>query len=244
MAALADNPLLGLEDVHASYGAVRALQGVSLAVGAGEIVALLGPNGAGKSTTMRSIMGVGPQVSGAIRFDGEDVGRLAPELRVRRGVALVPEGRRLFGPLTVTENLLVGGVAAADHGAARARIDELAELFPVLRERADSLAGSLSGGQQQQVAIARGLMSDPKLLLLDEPSLGLSPQLVDKVFEGIAALRERGVTILLVEQDVTEALRVADRAYVLASGRLVAQGAADELGRTADLAGAYFGAEA
>jgi branched-chain amino acid transport system ATP-binding protein len=245
-AAAEPTPLLAIDRLEASYGAIRALKGVSLTVGAGEVVALLGSNGAGKTSLLRSIAGVGPQVTGTLRLRGRDLRGIAPEERVRAGVALVPEGRHLFGSMTIEDNLLVGRVGSrsrGDRAKTAARVRELRELFPVLRERTGRLAGSLSGGQQQQVAIARGLMSDPDLLLLDEPSLGLAPQVVDVVFETIAELRRRGMTMLLVEQDVTEALRIADRCYVLASGEVAGAGTPEEIGDPQQLVGAYFGAE-
>lgn len=246
MSAPADPaPLLEVAALDAAYGAIRALEEVSLTVAAGEVVALLGPNGAGKTSLLRAIAGVGPTVSGGLRLHGRELAGVTPEQRVRRGIALVPEGRQLFGSMTVDDNLLVGRVGAAgrrDREQTRARLEELRELFPLLRNAGARLAGSLSGGQQQQVAIARGLMSDPELLLLDEPSLGLSPQLVDVVFATIAALRERGTTMLLVEQDVAEAMALADRCYVLASGRVTASGTPEQIGAPEDLVGAYFGA--
>lgn len=245
-AGSASAPLLEVEGLDASYGAIRALRGLSLTVRAGEVVALLGSNGAGKTSLMRAIAGVGPQVTGTLRFRGGDLAGVAPEQRTRRGIALVPEGRHLFATMTIEDNLLVGRVGARnrrDRRETSARLRELRELFPVLRERGGRLAGSLSGGQQQQVAIARALMSDPELLLLDEPSLGLSPQIVDVVFETIVALRERGMTMLLVEQDVAEALAVADRCHVLASGQIVRSGTPEQIGDPEQLVGAYFGVE-
>lgn len=246
MSAAASAPLLDVDGLDASYGAIRALRGVSLSVRSGEVVALLGANGAGKSSLMRAIAGVGPQVTGGVRLRGRDLAGVTPEQRARSGIALVPEGRHLFGSMTIEDNLLVGRVGARGRGA-RARtavlLQELRELFPVLRERAGRLAGSLSGGQQQQVAIARALMSEPELLLLDEPSLGLSPQVVDVVFATISALRERGMTMLLVEQDVAEALAIADRCHVLASGEITRSGTPAEIGDAEQLVSAYFGSE-
>jgi branched-chain amino acid transport system ATP-binding protein len=261
MSAAASAPLLEVDRLEAAYGAIRALRGVSLTVARGEVVALLGANGAGKTSLMRAIAGVGPAVTGGLRLHGRDLAGVTPEQRVRSGVALVPEGRHLFGSMTIEDNLLVGRVGATGRGrgvhsgggeagsgrAARGRtaalLAELRELFPVLRERSGRLAGSLSGGQQQQVAIARALMSEPELLLLDEPSLGLSPQVVDVVFATIAALRERGMTMLLVEQDVAEALAIADRCHVLASGQVTRSGTPEEIGDHEQLVSAYFGSE-
>jgi branched-chain amino acid transport system ATP-binding protein len=263
MSAAASAPLLEVDRLDAAYGAIRALRGVSLTVARGEVVALLGANGAGKTSLMRAIAGVGPSVTGGLRLHGRDLAGVTPEQRVRSGIALVPEGRHLFGSMTIEDNLLVGRVGALGRGARGARgggsgeagtgrgargrtaelLRELRELFPVLRERSGRLAGSLSGGQQQQVAIARALMSEPELLLLDEPSLGLSPQVVDVVFETIAALRERGMTMLLVEQDVAEALAIADRCHVLASGQITRSGTPEEIGDHEQLVSAYFGSE-
>jgi branched-chain amino acid transport system ATP-binding protein len=244
--ATPEAPMLEVAGLDASYGAIQALRDVSLTVPAGSVVALLGANGAGKSTLMRAIVGVGPQVSGAVRLRGRDLTGVTPEQRVRAGVALVPEGRHLFGSMSIEDNLLVGRVGAQGRGS-RARtaelIEELRELFPVLRDRVERAAGSLSGGQQQQVAIARALMSEPDLLLLDEPSLGLSPQVVDVVFATIARLRERGMTMLLVEQDVGEALALADHCHVLASGRIIRSGTPVEIGDPTTLVGEYFGGE-
>jgi len=222
--------------LEARYGPIAAVRGIDLDVHDGEIVALLGANGAGKTSTLAAIVGLHPARSGEIRFGGEDVSRLPPERIVRKGISLTPEGRRLFATLTVAENLALGG--GTRNGDARER---LFELFPVLRERLHAPAGSLSGGEQQQLAIARSLMSRPRLLLLDEPTLGLAPKLVGAVFDLIARLRaEEGVSILLVEQNVHRALDVCDRAYVMRVGRIEVTGTPAEL-RARGVEAAYLG---
>ena len=228
--------LLSVRGLEARYGPIAAVRGIDLDVHDGEIVALLGANGAGKTSTLVAIVGLHPARSGEIRFGGEDVSRLPPERIVRKGISLTPEGRRLFATLTVAENLALGG--GTRNGDARER---LFELFPVLRERLHAPAGSLSGGEQQQLAIARSLMSRPRLLLLDEPTLGLAPKLVGAVFDLIARLRaEEGVSILLVEQNVHRALDVCDRAYVMRVGRIEVTGTPAEL-RARGVEAAYLG---
>ena len=235
-------PLLSISGLTVRYGAIQAVRGVDLAVEAGEVVAVLGANGAGKSTTLKAIVGLVP-AGGEIRFDGETLRGRATEQIVRKGVTMVPEGRRVFPSLTVMENLTLGAAACADRTAAARNRGEMFELFPILAERREQRAGTLSGGQQQQLAIARALMSEPRLLLLDEPSLGLAPQIVDSIFELILRLKQRGQTILLVEQNVAAALDVADRAYVLANGAITMGGAADALRASEQVARAYLGAE-
>ena len=220
--------MLELIDVHAGYGRAAVLQGVSLHVTQGEIVTLIGSNGAGKSTALRTISGLVPTRQGQIRFLSQAISDRPSHAIVRAGLAHVPEGRRLFGDMTVRENLLLGGYT----GSRRESDERLARAyawFPLLAERDRQLAGSLSGGEQQMVAIARGLMADPKLLLLDEPSLGLAPKLVAQVAEMIRTVRARGVTILLVEQNANLALQLCDRGYVLQVGRIVLEGAGREL---------------
>jgi branched-chain amino acid transport system ATP-binding protein len=238
-------PLLELDRVVAAYGKVEALRALSMHVDAGEIVALLGANGAGKSTTMRVISGLVRPASGAIRFDGRDIDALGPEAIVRLGVAHVPEGRRVFPGLTVKENILLGG---SNRKVARAELEADAErmfgIFPDVRPFADALGWTLSGGQQQMVAIARGLMSRPKLLLLDEPSLGLAPLIVQQVFRVIAAIRQQGTTVLLVEQNANMALGIADRGYVLEAGRLVIEGKPADLRDNEEVRAAYLGGRA
>ncbi len=233
--------LLAVRGLTARYGPVVAVRDLSLGVREGEIVALLGANGAGKTTTLLCTAGLHSQKSGEIELEGRSIARLPAEKIVRRGVGLAPEGRRLFGRLTVAENLRIGAAAAAREGRSERR-ERLLELFPVLRQRLDQHASSLSGGEQQQLAIARALMSGPKLLLLDEPTLGLAPKLVRLVFELIVRLRdEEDVTILLVEQNVHQALEVCDRAYLLRTGSVEAQGTPAELRRERQIALAYLG---
>jgi branched-chain amino acid transport system ATP-binding protein len=228
--------LLGVRGLEVSYGPIVAVRGIDLDVREGEIVALLGANGAGKSSTLAAIVGLLAARGGTVRFAGADVSRLPPEKIVRRGIALTPEGRRLFGSLTVAENLTIGG--GGEQGDRRER---MLELFPVLRRRLQATAGSLSGGEQQQLAIARSLMSKPRLLLLDEPTLGLAPILVATIFELIARLRdEEGVSVLLVEQNVHRALDLCDRAYVMRTGTLEVEGTPAEL-RGAGVEAAYMG---
>jgi len=222
-------PLLDVEGITVSYGSVVALRDVSLQVAAGEIVAALGPNGAGKTTLLRSLAGALKPRSGTIRFDGSSIAGMSPEAIVRRGVALVPEGRHVFPKLTVEENLTIGGITRTDRDELRKDAERWLTRFPILGERSAQLAGTLSGGEQQQLAIARALMSRPRMLLLDEPSLGLGPIYVDRIFEMVAELRDEGTTILLVEQNVHRALEIADRAYVLAVGAVVASGPTDTL---------------
>jgi branched-chain amino acid transport system ATP-binding protein len=235
-------PLLSVDDLAVAYGPVRALRGVSLEVRRGEVVAVLGPNGAGKSTLLRAIAGVVPPASGRVVHAGERIDGLPPEDVVRRGIALVPEGRMVFPGLTVRENLLVGAISRRDAAGIAEDLEGILGMFPVLGERAGQLAGTLSGGEQQMLAIGRALMSRPSLLLLDEPSLGLAPIVVDRVFELIAGLRTRGVTVLLVEQNVHRALELADRAYVLAVGTVALSGTGEELRRAeAGLQRAYLG---
>jgi len=237
---MAAEPLLALDGVSVAYGKRRALDGVSLTVGAGEIVTLLGANGSGKSTTLRAISGLARPTAGRVVFDGRDITRAAPDAIVTGGVGHVPEGREIFPEFTVRENLLVGG-----HTAPRAAIAEAVErafaLFPVLRARAPQLAGTLSGGEQQMLAIARALMIRPRLLLLDEPSLGLAPRLAREIFQVIARLNAGGVTILLVEQNARRALALASRAYVLETGRVVVSGPARALAADPRIRAAYLG---
>lgn len=221
-------PLLDVEALSVAYGAIRALRGVSLHVEEGEIVAVLGPNGAGKTTLLRTIAGALRPQAGRITFRGEPIASVPPESLVRRGISLVPEGRHVFPRMTVLENLLVGAIARRD-AEVRADLEAVFELFPVLAERRQQMAGTLSGGEQQQLAVARSLMSRPRLMLLDEPSLGLAPIVVEQIMGLLGELRGRGVTLLLVEQNVHRALELADRAYVLSVGQIVLSGPAEEL---------------
>lgn len=234
-------PMLELSGVEVSYGAVRAVKGIDLSVERGEIVTLLGPNGAGKSSTLLGIMGVVPPRSGSIRFDGRSLAGLAPELVVRSGLALVPEGRRIFAPLTVAENLLLGASGNRDRGTLAADLEEMNALFPILAQRRNQLAGTLSGGEQQMLAIARCLMGRPAMILLDEPSLGLAPQIIDTIFDLIVRLRGRGHTILLVEQNVELSLAIADRGYLLVNGEIVMSGTAESLRSSEGVERAYLG---
>ena len=237
--------MLEIRDLRVRYGSIEALRGISLAVGAGELVALIGSNGAGKSTCLKAITGILRPVEGSIRLEGEEVGAEPAHRIVARGVALVPEGRRLFGDQTVMDNLFLGAYrrrdAAGGNAGMRARAEEYLDLFPILRERRNAPAGSLSGGQQQMLAISRGLMASPRLLLLDEPSLGLAPLLVRQVFGIIRDLKRAGRTILLVEQMANLALRVADRAYILEQGRIVLEGTSEALLANPEVARGYLG---
>jgi branched-chain amino acid transport system ATP-binding protein len=225
----ADGPLLAVEGLSVSYGPVVALHEISLTVAAGEIVTVLGPNGAGKTTLLRTIAGALKPAKGTIAFEGARIAGRPPEEVVRRGICMVPEGRHVFPGLTARENLEVGAIARRDADAIAEDLERIFSMFPILRERGDQPAGTLSGGEQQQLAIGRALMARPRLILLDEPSLGLAPIVVDRIFELIGELRRQGSTLLLVEQNVHRALDVADRAYVLSVGRLVTQGRTDQL---------------
>jgi branched-chain amino acid transport system ATP-binding protein len=207
----------------------------------GEIVALVGANGAGKSTLAKAISGLLPLMGGALRLDGAEIGTLSPAERVRRGVVQVPEGRQIFASLTVAQNLALGAYARPRDGGDAALQRDIHDRFPILRDRAASVAGNLSGGQQQMLAIARGLMARPRLLILDEPSLGLSPALVQEIFRLITALRGQGLSILLSEQNARQSLAIADRGYVIENGRLVAEGRASDLLKSADIADRYLG---
>jgi branched-chain amino acid transport system ATP-binding protein len=225
----ADGPaLLTVDALTTNYGSITALRDVTLHVAPGEVVGLVGPNGAGKTTLVGTLAGLLSPVRGGVRFDGADMTGRSPDTLLRRGLALVPEHRRLFPDLTVSENLRIGGFTVP-RGDRAALIDEMVELFPVLGLKMSTSAGYLSGGEAQQLAIARALMARPRLLMMDEPSLGLAPVLVDVVFDLIARLRERGRTLLVVEQNATRMLGVADRAYVLRSGSIVASGTGQEL---------------
>jgi branched-chain amino acid transport system ATP-binding protein len=233
--------MLRIDELRVSYGRVPALKGVSLQVDTGEIVGLVGPNGAGKTTTLSTVFGLIKPDSGSILLDGSSLAGQAPERIVRLGLALVPEGRHIFNTLTVRENLELGATARKDRADVRRDLGELVERFPVLERYYDSPAGRLSGGEQQQLAIARALLSRPKLLLLDEPSLGLAPVVIDLVFDALAQLREEGVTILLVEQNAARAVELADRSYVLRTGEVVLSGSRDELIDAEHVETAYLG---
>lgn len=243
--ARASSHLLELENVAAHYGDLQALFGVTLRVKSGEIVALIGANGAGKTTLLRVISGMKPLSSGSLRFDGADVSRGVPAHEmVARGVSHVPEGRQMFPFLTVRENLSLGAYTPRARGRWKESLQEQLTLFPRLGERLGQLAGTLSGGEQQMVAIARGLMARPKLLLLDEPSLGLAPKMTEQVFGMIGELRSEGLTIMLIEQKARQTLKFADRAYLLETGRMVTSGMASELARDSIVSEAFLGASA
>jgi len=235
-------PLLSATGLQVRYGAIRAVRGVDLEVEEGEIVAVLGANGAGKTTTLMAIIGLVRLAQGEVRFAGETISSRDTEEIVARGMTLVPEGRHVFSSLTVAENLTLGAASQGDPEAAARSRAEVLELFPILAERGNQAAGTLSGGQQQQLAIGRALMSGPKLLLLDEPSLGLAPQVVDDIFDLLLRLKERGLTILLVEQDAVAALDIADRAYVMVNGTITMHGPAAELRASEQVKHAYLGA--
>ena len=233
--------MLEVSGLTFKYGAISALRAASLRVGSGEVVGLIGPNGAGKTTLLGTIAGLLPApTEGSVSFDGADITGAAPEKLLRSGLALVPEHRRIFTDLTVEENLRIGGVTVPTADRADL-LEEMAETFPVLRDKWTTSAGYLSGGEAQQLAIARALMSRPKLLMMDEPSLGLAPVLVDVVFELIDSLRSQGRTLLIVEQNATRMLEVSDRAYVLRSGEVVAEGTGTELRERSDLFDTFVG---
>lgn len=235
--------LIELKSVSVSYDAVKAVRGIDLSVKDGEIVALLGANGAGKSSTLNAIVGLAPVSAGKIIFDGTDITDFSPETLAPIGLTLSPEGRRVFATLSVEDNLMLGAYSVKDKAQVKAAYDRVYELFPILFERKQQYGGTLSGGQQQMLALGRALMCSPRLLLLDEPSLGLAPIIVEQIFELIAQLRQQGVTIILVEQNVSMALNIADRGYVMASGEIVAHGDAATLSNSTTLENAYLGAE-
>jgi branched-chain amino acid transport system ATP-binding protein len=231
--------LLRLSGINTYYGQIHILQGVDIDVGEGELVSLLGGNASGKSTTLKTILGLVRPRTGTVEFAGEDVTDRVTSYRIARGMAIVPENRRLFGPMTVLENLQMG--AYLNGGGTKEDFDRVYSLFPLLHERRGQLAATLSGGEQQMVAMGRALMSQPKLLLMDEPSMGLAPILVERSFEIIQQVHQSGVAMLIVEQNANMALSIADRGYVLSTGRLVLQGPAKELLQHEDLRKAYLG---
>jgi len=233
------SPLLKLEAIDTYYGPIHILQGLNLEIGAGELVCLLGGNASGKSTTLKTILGIVRPHRGSVTFEGEDVTSRSTSHRIRRGMAIVPENRRLFAPMTVLENLEMG--AYLHGGGSKEDFERVYELFPLLHERRSQLAGTLSGGEQQMVAMGRALMSKPKLLLMDEPSMGLAPILVERSFEIIKQVHESGVAMLVVEQNANVSLSIADRGYVLSTGRLVLEGSAEKLREDEDLRKAYLG---
>ncbi|MDM0052916.1 ABC transporter ATP-binding protein [Variovorax sp. J22R115] len=234
--------MLKLESVKVAYGAIQAVKGVSIEVRKGEVVTIIGANGAGKSTLLKSICGLEPVTEGRILLDGKDITNVASHQRVGLGVAMSPEGRGVFADQTVRENLMLGAYSRkSDPAATAAAIEREFKRFPRLRERQDQLSGTLSGGEQQMLAISRALMSDPRLLLLDEPSLGLAPLIIKDIFNAIRQLREAGLTILLVEQMAKQALGVADRAYVLETGHITAEGTGRALLNDPKVKAAYLG---
>lgn len=236
--------LLRLNDLEASYGAVRALRGISLEVETGAVVAILGANGAGKSTTLKSISGMVKPNAGTIEYDGQTINGRTPNQIVRLGIAQVPEGRKVFKDLNVIENLRMGAYSRGDKDGVASDLDMVFELFPILKERAKQLGGSLSGGEQQMLAIGRGLMARPRLLLLDEPSLGLAPIIVQQIFETLRRInRETGTTLLVVEQNAHLALKNSDFGYVLQVGRVAVAGKSKELHQNREVVESYMGSQ-
>jgi branched-chain amino acid transport system ATP-binding protein len=233
--------LLEIDNITLLYGRIQALHGISLEVAEGEVVALIGANGAGKSTTMRAISGLRPIASGAIRFNGEDITRLRADLRVVRGICQAPEGRGIFPGMTVLENLEMGAYTRRDSAGIASDLERVFGLFPRLQERRKQAGGTLSGGEQQMLAVGRAMMSRPKLLLLDEPSMGLAPMLIQQIFSIITEINQQGTTILLVEQNAQQALSRAHRAYVLETGRIVKTGRGAELLHDSAVKEAYLG---
>jgi branched-chain amino acid transport system ATP-binding protein len=233
--------VLQVENLNVYYGAIHALQGISFNVNEGEIVTLIGANGAGKSTTLRTISGLLRSRTGSITFKGQDISTVAAEKVVRLGISHVPEGRKIFAPLSVKENLMMGSFTRTDLSEIQETLDRVYLSFPRLRERAGQYGGTLSGGEQQMLATARGLMSRPTLLLLDEPSMGLSPILVEEIFRIITEINKQGTSILLVEQNAQMALSIAHRAYVLETGRIVLSGPAKEIAENPQVKAAYLG---
>ncbi|MBP5342345.1 ABC transporter ATP-binding protein [bacterium] len=233
--------LLEVKDISVYYGVIQALKGISFTVEEGEIVALIGANGAGKTTTMQSIMGLNHPKTGSIYYNGERIDNIPTHKIVKKGMTQVPEGRHVFQELTVYENLIMGAYTVKDKEKIKEDIQEMFKLFPRLEERRNQIAGTLSGGEQQMLAISRALMSHPKLLLLDEPSMGLSPILVDEVFDIIKHIHSEGTTILVVEQNAEKALSIADKAYVLETGNIILSGTGKELKNNDDVKKAYLG---
>src|SRR5690606_3224182 len=233
--------MLKIEDLVVAYGGIEALKGISLEVKEGQIVTLVGANGAGKSTTLRTVIGLVKPVSGRVLFRGHDLLAEKTHLMARHNITLVPEGRRIFPKLTVLENLKIGAFSRRDEKGIKADLEWVFSLFPVLQERSWQLAGTLSGGEQQMLAVGRALMSRPRLLMMDEPSLGLAPLLVKEIFRIIQEINRQGVTILLIEQNANAALRIADRGYVLETGRIVLEGTGRELLANPQVKAAYLG---
>jgi len=236
-------PLLNIEDLVVSYGAIRALHGISFHVDEGEVVTLIGANGAGKSTTLRTISGLLPPDQGRIMYDGTDLTRVGADMIVRMGIVQVPEGRKIFAPLTVRENLEMGAYTRRDQAEIEESMEQVFNLFPRLSERAEQRGGTLSGGEQQMLAVARALMGKPRLLLMDEPSMGLAPVLVEEIFSTIEQISQQGVTILLVEQNAHMAFSVANRGYVLETGVVQLEGTSTELRENPQVRQAYLGGD-
>lgn len=237
---MSTEPMLEIAGLDAHYGRIQALRGIDLAVNKGEIVALVGSNGAGKSTLLRVISGVQPASAGSVRFEGNDITGLAADRRVRLGISQVPEGRQVFGPMSVEDNLLLGGFTRTRAEIA-ADLEAMYDLFPALKAKRREAAGTLSGGQQQMLAVGRALMARPRLLLLDEPSMGLAPNLKDETFVTIERLRDTGTTVFLVEQNASSALAIADRAYVLETGSVTLSGSGQALLHDDQVKAAYLG---
>jgi branched-chain amino acid transport system ATP-binding protein len=233
--------MLSVRDLHAGYGDTEVLQGIDLDVAAGEVVAIVGANGVGKTTLLRAIAGLLSPTMGSITFKGKPIGGAATHHVVEQGLVMVPEGRRLFPRMTVRRNLEIGSYVGRARPRMAASLREVHDIFPILQERESQLAGTLSGGQQQMCAIGRGLMALPDLLMLDEVSLGLAPIAIKRVYEAVRVIRDRGITLVIVEQNVSQALRVADRAYVIQGGRVVLSGTGRELTNNNEVRRAYFG---
>lgn len=234
--------LLEVKDLHVFYGKIEAIKGISFGVNEGEVVTLIGANGAGKTTTMRTISGVRPVAQGSIHFEGEDITKMAPHDRVKRGICQAPEGRGIFPGMTVRENLDMGTyIRGYKSDTKAADLEHVMHLFPRLRERIGQLGGTLSGGEQQMLAIGRALMSRPRLLLLDEPSMGLAPMLIAQIFEIVKTINSEGISVLMVEQNATQALRTAHRGYVLETGNVVKSGSGDDLLHDPAVREAYLG---
>jgi branched-chain amino acid transport system ATP-binding protein len=232
---------LKIENLKVSYGSIKALKGVSLEVEKGEIVTLIGSNGAGKSTLMNSVSGIIPAESGKIIFDGKDITNKPPQKIVKSGLILCPEGRQVFPKMSIYENLMMGAITINSKQEIQNNLEKAYELFPILKERSKQMAGTLSGGEQQMLAVGRALMSSPKLLMLDEPSLGLAPLIIQEIFNLIGRINKMGTTILLVEQNARMALKISHKAYVLETGNVVLSGAADDMRNNMDIQKAYLG---
>jgi branched-chain amino acid transport system ATP-binding protein len=239
--AATTDAVLSVDGINVYYGGIHAVKSVSLEVRKGELTTLIGCNGAGKTTTLKAIIGTHPPQSGKVLFEGRDITRRAAHINVRDGLVLCPEGRRIFPDLSVDENLDLGAYIRNDRDAIRQDIAKMHQMFPILKERQSQMAGTLSGGEQQMLAIARALMARPRLLMLDEPSLGLAPLLVKRIFSVLKDLKSTGVTILLVEQNAKQALEIADRAYVLETGRILKSGRAKDLASDPEVLKAYLG---